>query len=239
MRKRLQTKTGDHFVYSFFTTNLLLVFSVIYEESSVKIHLSSKRYSDFKGGCCFCKWKSSGRPSVNCNTEKLVRIIRFTLLVLVNLPSQPAENWTFRSRLCGWVVILSLQSVTVGGFETGRQSEATFCVSLETDVFMVVLMGSDEATFHLSNKVHKHNIRIWGMKKKKHVYEEYIYICATPQGECVLRYYSWESLRPRLFRWITWISYLDMLRDVFFRSWIRISIFQQDNVLPPYFYKSQ
>ncbi|PSN45634.1 hypothetical protein C0J52_12320 [Blattella germanica] len=54
---------------------------------------------------------------------------------------------------------------------------------METDLFHESIVFSDECTFHLSDKVNKHNIRIWGSHKH---FVEHIRDSPTVNVCCVL-----------------------------------------------------
>ena len=42
---------------------------------------------------------------------------------------------------------------------------------MEDDTFLSHLIFSDEATFHLSGKVNRHNVRIWGLQNPQEAME--------------------------------------------------------------------
>jgi hypothetical protein len=42
---------------------------------------------------------------------------------------------------------------------------------MEDDTFLPHLIFSDEATFHLSGKVNRHNVRIWGLQNPQEALE--------------------------------------------------------------------
>jgi hypothetical protein len=51
-------------------------------------------------------------------------------------------------------------------------------IDLDVD-FLKKIMFTDEATFHVSGKVHRHNVRIWGTENP-HIREP---ICSTEHGK--------------------------------------------------------
>ena len=60
--------------------------------------------------------------------------------------------------------------------KTDKTKRATFCMEMQEkidneDDFLEKVIFSDEATFHLSGKVNKQNVRIWGTENPREFVE--------------------------------------------------------------------
>jgi hypothetical protein len=64
---------------------------------------------------------------------------------------------------------------------------------MEDDKFLPRVIFSDEAKFHLSDKVNRHNVRIWGLHNAHTTLE------GLPESECVLRHIANKGLWIFLF----------------------------------------
>ena len=77
--------------------------------------------------------------------------------------------------------------------DTDQSASENFCtqmqVLLEEDGFDARLVFSDEATFHVTGKVKKHNTRIWGTEHphaiQEHVRDSLKVTCSAPYRRCV------------------------------------------------------
>ena len=117
----------------------------------------------------------------------------------------------------------------------------SFCeemqLRIETEGFIESLVfSSDEATFHLSGKVHKHNVRIWALENPNSYVE---HVCNFPKVNvfCTI---SHEKVYGTFFFFkvtATGNSYLDMLQLWLLPQLeqdIKGLIFQQDGAPPHY-----
>jgi hypothetical protein len=67
-----------------------------------------------------------------------------------------------RLRLCAYKIQLVKQLKSADGVARQHFAEEMFDrIDLDVDFFEKI-MFRDEATFHVSGKVHRHNVRIWG-----------------------------------------------------------------------------
>jgi hypothetical protein len=70
-------------------------------------------------------------------------------------------------------------------------------IDLDVD-FLKKIMFTDEATFHVSGKVHGHNVRIWGTENP-HVVREHIRDSPKVNVWCgVMLHRTWQELEYRL-----------------------------------------
>jgi len=128
---------------------------------------------------CLCKGKSSGRPRVS---EENVRRIQ------ESFERSPHKSTRTASRELGipqptvWRVLrrrllfkpYRLQLVQALR-PNDKRKRVEFCDRMlqntEDDIFLPRLIFSDEATFHLSGKVNRHNDRIWGLQNPQEALE--------------------------------------------------------------------
>jgi len=133
----------------------------------------------FEQICCLCKGKSSGRPRVS---EENVRRIQ------ESFERNPRKSTRTESRELGisqptvWRVLrrhllfkpYRLQLVQALRPNDKRKS-VEFCdrmlQNMEVDTLLPRLIFSDETTFHLSGKVNRHNVRIWGLQNPQEALE--------------------------------------------------------------------
>jgi hypothetical protein len=97
---------------------------------------------------------------------------------------------------------------------------------------------SDEATFHISGKVNRHNCRIWGTEDPKEVFE---YERDSPKTNVWCAMNKERIFGPYFFteKTVNGASYLDMLQNFFIPLLRRLGIlkkifFQQDGAPPHY-----
>ena len=147
-------------------------------------------HAKFKEEGCLCPAKETGRPSTSDATVEQVRNA---------FQRSPQKSVKRASRE------LQLPSTTVWRIVRRRLHMTPY--RLEDDGFDDRLVFSDEATFHLSGKVNKHNTRIWGTENphvtlehvrdspkvnvfcamsKKRVYGAFFFEGATVNGEAYL-----------------------------------------------------
>jgi hypothetical protein len=105
---------------------------------------------------------------------------------------------------------------------------------MEDDKFLPRVIFSDEATFHLSGKVNRHNVRIWGLQNAHTTLEDERdspkanVFCAISQTKVYGPFFFDENT-------VTGVTYLAMLQN-----WLlpeinedsEDSIFQQDGAAP-------
>ena len=103
---------------------------------------------------------------------------------------------------------------------------------LEDPVLGKLIFASDEATFHISGRVHKQNCQIWGLEKPNivHQYEDHspkINVWCAMSSECIIGPFFFEEST------INGQNYLEMLKKFFYPIIARKRIvsrmyFQQD-----------
>jgi len=128
---------------------------------------------------CLCKGKSSGRPRVS---EENVRRIRESFErsprnstcragTELGIP-QPTSWCVLRRRLLFKPYRLQLVQALRSN---DKRKRVEFCdrmlQNMEYDTFLPRLIFSDEATFHLSGKVNRHSVRIWGLQNPQEALE--------------------------------------------------------------------
>ena len=111
-----------------------------------------------------------------------------------------------------------------------------FIERIEADEqFLSNIIFSDEATFHTSGKVNRHNCRIWGETNPREVYE---HERDSPKVNVWCGLSNCRIYGPYFFneRTVTSESYLKMLQDYFVPQLVESqrTIFQQDGA-PPHF----
>lgn len=129
-----------------------------------------KWYTQFRDSGCICKRKSTGRPSTGEETVERVRTCfvrspqKSTYRGATELQLPQKTVWRIlRKRLQMKPYHLQLvQALKPADYAL----RASFCVDflalMEENEFHERVVYSDEATFHLSGKVNRHNVRIWG-----------------------------------------------------------------------------
>lgn len=180
----------------------------------------------FKATGCIRKGKSSGRPATSDAQVELVRATvvhtprKSTRKMSMELQMPHSTIWkVLRKRLKMFPYKLQLlQSLNDGD----KVKRFEFCSDLqelqEEDGFYERLIFGDESTFHISGKVNRHNVRIWGTENpresveherdspklnvfcavsKKKVYGPFFFQEATVRGNAYLDMLS-EWLMPQL-----------------------------------------
>ena len=144
------------------------------ESATEKKHQPTRAFCDginnFRKPVACAKKKSSGRPSVSTEAvgtvrESFVRSPRKSTRVAAHAWMPQTTVWkVLRKKLNFKPYHLQLtQEVT----KDDKMRRFEFCVrmqqELEHEDFANKLIFSDEATFHLSGHVNRHNVRVWGM----------------------------------------------------------------------------
>ena len=127
-------------------------------------------HNKFKSVGCLCRAKGSGRPQIS---EEKVEQVRQNLL---RSPKKSVRRTSLETKIpttTVWRVLRKrlqmkasklhvVQAIT----DSDKRTREQFCVDmrdkLEENEFLERVVFSDEATFHTSGKVSKHNVRIWG-----------------------------------------------------------------------------
>lgn len=189
-----------------------------------------------------CKGKSSGRPRV---TEENVRRIEESFLRSPSKSTNRASAelgipqttvWrVLRKRLLYKPYRLQLVQALLPNDKVKRSE---FCDQMleimEDGAFQQRLVFSDEATFHLSGKVNRHNVRIWGLQNP-HTALQHERDSAKINVFCAIS--LTKVYGPFFFaeRTVSGIAYLDMLEQWLFPQLMEDSqdfIFQQDGAPP-------
>lgn len=193
------------------------------------------------------KGKTSGRPKTSEEQVERIRVAftedsrKSTRRASRELAIPHTTVWRMlRRRLHMKPYRLSLvQALT----NDDKRKRMEFCSLMmenmdEDDTFTSRLVFSDEATFHLSGKVNRHNVRIWGANNPHEMVEHHRdspkvnVFCAVSQNQVYGPFFFEGST-------VTGQSYLDMLRNWLFPSLQADSndfIFQQDGA-PPHWHQ--
>jgi len=128
-------------------------------------------YKQFQETGCLCKGKSPGRPRTS---EENVRRIQEAYQRSPRKSTRRASRELTTPHVTVWPVLRRrllmkpyrlqlVQALRVGY----RRKRKDFCDMLLEDMeynTLPRLIFSDEASFHLSGKVSRHNVRIWGLE---------------------------------------------------------------------------
>ena len=102
---------------------------------------------------------------------------------------------------------------------------------MEDDAFLQRVIFSDEATFHLSGKVNRHNVRIWGLQNL-HSTLQHERLTEDKRVQCLIPYTGlWTFFFAE--NTVTGITYLEILEQWLFpqvREDSQEFIFQQDGI---------
>lgn len=177
-------------------------------------------HKKFKNTGSLFKSKSSGRPSlVEQRVHRIQAAIqrspkKSTSRLGVELQIPQSSVWRIlRKRLRMKPYRLQLLQQLRDG---DREKRLAFCVDIQTrleeDGFIDRLIFGDESTFHLSGKVNKHNVRIWGTENPREIVEHErdspklnVY-CAVSKQKIYGPFFFQEST-------VTGTSYLDMVSE--------------------------
>ena len=139
-----------------------------------------KWHEKFINSGCLCKGKRSGRPSISEDDVDKIRDVYLsspktsTRRVSQRLQMPQTTIWrVLRKRLQMKPYKLQLLQHLR---KTDKTKRATFCMEMQEkidneDDFLEKVIFSDEATFHLSGKVNKQNVRIWGIENPREFVE--------------------------------------------------------------------
>ncbi|PNF40249.1 hypothetical protein B7P43_G07078 [Cryptotermes secundus] len=199
-------------------------------------------FRQFQESGCLCKGKSPGRPRVS--EEQVARIRaafersprKSTNRASRELAIPQSTVWrvlTVRLHLKPYRLQL-VQALT----NDDKRKRMEFCDSMlemmEDETFISRLIFSDEATFHLSGTVNRHNVRIWGTE---HPHETVEHERDSPKVNVFCAVSQDKVYGPFFFEGntVTGQTYLDMLQNWLFTSLQADShdfIFQQDGARP-------
>lgn len=193
-------------------------------------------YRQFNETGCLCKRKSTGRPSTS---DAIVDSVRESF---IRSPSKSTASagrelgipkttvWrVLRKRLLFKPYHLQLLQHLSDGDKTRRHH---FCLELQQKVsldegFLEKIIFSDEATFHISGKVNRHNVRVWG-SENPHAYVEHVRDSPKVNVFCAI---SREAVYGPFFfaeTTVNGMTYLDMLQLWLMPQLLNDFIFQQD-----------
>lgn len=200
-------------------------------------------FRQFRDTGCLCKGTSTGRPRVSEETVERVRqsfvrspqksTVRASLEM--GIPQKTVWN-VLRRRLHFKPYRVQLVQHLIPG-DYGRRME--FCTRMleamgNDEGFAGTLTFSDEATFHLSGKVNRHNVRVWGTELPHTCVElqrdspKVNVFCAISKTKLYGPFFFIEQT-------VTGIVYLDMLQVWLFPQLTTDSstfILQQDGAPP-------
>ena len=124
----------------------------------------------------------------------------------------------------------------------GKRKRVEFCdrmlQNMDNDTFLSRLIFNHEATFHLSGKVNRHNVRIWGLQNPHEALEherdspKVSVFCALSQTKVYGPFFCAENT-------VTGVTYLAMLQNWLLPQMSEGSedfIFQQDGA-PPHWHR--
>ena len=127
---------------------------------------------------CLCKGKSSGRPRVS---EENVRRIKESFERSPYKSTRRASRELEIPQPSGvrWGAVYCSKPYRLHLVQALRPNDkwksVEFCDCMlqntEDDTFLPPLIFSDEATFHLSGKVNRHNVLIWGLQNPQEALE--------------------------------------------------------------------
>jgi len=199
-------------------------------------------YKQFQETGCLYKGKSPGRPRAS---EENVHRIQEAYQRSPRKSTRRASRELTIPHVTVWLVLKRrllmkpyrlqlVQALRVGD----RRKRTDFCDMLledmKDDTFSPRLVFSDEATFHLSGKVSRHNVRIWGFENPHEIVQH-------GRDSPKINVFSAVSVRkiygPFFFEGntVTRNSYLEMLQDWLFPQLnedFEDFIFQQDGAPP-------
>ncbi|PNF42612.1 hypothetical protein B7P43_G01283 [Cryptotermes secundus] len=199
-------------------------------------------FRQFQESGCLCKGKSPGRPRVS--EEQVARIRaafersprKSTNRVSRELETPQSTVWrvlTVRLHLKPYRLQL-VQELT----NDDKRKRMEFCDSMlemmEDENFISRLIFSNEATFHLSGTVNRHNVRIWGTE---HPHETVEHERDSPKVNVFCAVFQDKVYGPFFFEGntVTGQTYLDKFQNWLFTSLQADSpdlIFQQDGAPP-------
>lgn len=180
-------------------------------------------YKQFSETGCLCKRKSTGRPSTSETSEANVERVRASFIRSPSKSTASAGRKLGMPKTTLWRVLrkrlllkpyhLQLLQHLSDGDKTRRLD---FCLQLQEKMsldegFLDKIIFTDEATFHISGKVNRHNVRIWGTENPK-AYVEHVRDSPKVNVFCAI---SREAVYGPFFfteTTVTGMIYLDMLQ---------------------------
>ncbi|PNF40965.1 hypothetical protein B7P43_G08819 [Cryptotermes secundus] len=182
-------------------------------------------FRQFQESGCLCKGKSPGRPRVSEEHVARIRVAfersprKSTKRASHELAIPQSTVWrvlTVRLHLKPYRLQL-VQALT----NDDKRKRMEFCDSMletmEDETFISRLIFSDEATFHLSGTVSRHNVRIWGTE---HPHETVEHERDSPKVNVFCAVSQDKVYGPFFFEGntVTGQTYLDMLQNWLFTS---------------------
>lgn len=202
-------------------------------------------YRQFCDTGCLCKGKSPGRPRVSdenteriretfaCSPRKSLRRASREL----QMPHQTIWKVVRRRLLMKAYKIHMLQALQ----PNDKIARMNFCNFFQESIdnnesFSSRLIFSDEATFHISGKVNRHNVRIWGTQHPHEIHEQ---VRDSPKVNVFCAISQHKVYGPFFFDGLTVNGdrYLEMLQTWLFPKFEEQGnfdnlIFQQDGAPP-------
>ncbi|PNF14136.1 hypothetical protein B7P43_G18364, partial [Cryptotermes secundus] len=191
---------------------------------------------------CLCNLKSTGRPNVPDETVERVResSVRSPQKSTVRasrelgLPQQTVWKYLQRRLHFKPYRLQLLQQLKPEDYDKRLEFCVTMQKALEDEDFAAKLIFSDEATFHLSGMVNRHNVRLWGTENPRAI------VALERDSPKVNVFYAMSQTKlygPFFFceKTVTGTSYLDMLQLWLFPQLAADSgdfVFQQDGAPP-------
>lgn len=138
-----------------------------------------KWYETFRDEGCICIKRRPGRPGPDQETLDRVRE------AYQRSPQKSVKRGSLElglSHTTMWRILRNKLRLTPYKLQLhqalsvdDKQARVNFCIEMqarfEVDDFADRLIFSDEATFHVSGKVNRHNVRIWGTENPKAIIE--------------------------------------------------------------------
>jgi len=124
-------------------------------------------YQQFQTTACLCKGKSAGWP---CVSEESMEQVRQSFLCS---PKKSVRSELEMSSMTVWRVVWKRLNMKPYRLHLSQFLKLTdhidwsnFCIKMQDAMkeegFLDRVVFSDESVFHISGKVHRHNVRIWG-----------------------------------------------------------------------------
>jgi len=172
----------------------------------------TKWYREFVETGCLCKGKIPGRPRVSDdNIERVLEVFLRSPRKSVARASRELDmpKMTVWKVLCKWLCfklykIRLVQALT----PADKVKRHDFCeemqLKMEKNDFVERLIFCDEATFHISDKVNVHNVRIWGTKQPHAQIEHQRdsksqrFLCSVPRESAQPSFLHWSNCDWRL-----------------------------------------
>lgn len=203
-------------------------------------------YERFESSGCVCKKKSTGRPSV---TEEKIDSVRD---VFVRSPGKSTRSASLELQIpqpTVWKILRKRLKMTPYKLQlvqslndNDKVVRKNFCQEMQhclenDDTLFNRLIFSDECTFHISGKVNRHNVRVWGTENPRETVQ---HIRDSPKVNVFCALSCEKVYGPFFFQEpsVTGRIYLDMLTEWLMPQLHEDScnfIFVQDGA-PPHWY---